>query len=156
MVNNLLKKNKGFTLIEIIVVLVILAILAAAAIPTMIGFIVDSKEKLAHSNIGVIRRSLVSAAADVDVKNFQQIYLPAPGYDGNDDENKFYRTVKNFLDPDFKGQYYILIDVPKGEQGKNSNINNIIEKYTKIYYGESGWNKSPSYKYDQGEITKVN
>lgn len=39
------KNEKGFTLIEIIVVLVILAILAAAMIPSMLGFIEDSRGK---------------------------------------------------------------------------------------------------------------
>lgn len=34
-----MKKKKGFTLIELIVVLVIMAILAAAAIPTMMGYV---------------------------------------------------------------------------------------------------------------------
>lgn len=41
----ILKNKKGFTLVEIIVVLVILAILAGAAIPTMLGFIDDAKNK---------------------------------------------------------------------------------------------------------------
>lgn len=48
-----LKKNnnkKGFTLVEIIVVLVILAILAAAAVPTMLGFVEDSKGKAEIAN----------------------------------------------------------------------------------------------------------
>lgn len=41
-----LKKNqKGFTLVEIIVVLVILAILAAITIPTMLGFVNDARNK---------------------------------------------------------------------------------------------------------------
>lgn len=39
------KNNKGFTLVEIIVVLVILAILAAFTIPTMLGFVEDAKAK---------------------------------------------------------------------------------------------------------------
>lgn len=39
------KKGKGFTLIEIIIVLVILAILAAAMIPTMLGYVQESKGK---------------------------------------------------------------------------------------------------------------
>lgn len=39
------KPEKGFTLVEIIVVLVVLAILAAFTIPTMLGFIADAKGK---------------------------------------------------------------------------------------------------------------
>ncbi|MDK2942547.1 MAG: type pilus assembly protein PilA [Acetobacterium sp.] len=37
--------NKGFTLVEIIVVLVVLAVLAAFTIPTMLGFVEDAKGK---------------------------------------------------------------------------------------------------------------
>lgn len=40
-----LHQEKGFTLVEIIVVLVILAILAAFTIPTMLGFVEDAKAK---------------------------------------------------------------------------------------------------------------
>lgn len=44
-INKMRKKEKGFTLVEIIVVLVILAILAAFTIPTMLGFVGDAKGK---------------------------------------------------------------------------------------------------------------
>ena len=37
--------NKGFTLVEIIVVLVILAILMAALVPSMIGFVKEAQGK---------------------------------------------------------------------------------------------------------------
>jgi len=51
LLNKMRKKEKGFTLVEIIVVLVILAILAAFTIPTMLGFVSDanSKAKLAEA-----------------------------------------------------------------------------------------------------------
>ena len=38
--------NKGFTLVEVIVVLVILAILAAISIPSLVGYIDNAKEKV--------------------------------------------------------------------------------------------------------------
>lgn len=37
--------NKGFTLVEVIVVLVILAILAAISIPSLVGYIDNAKQK---------------------------------------------------------------------------------------------------------------
>jgi prepilin-type N-terminal cleavage/methylation domain len=43
-----MNNKKGFTLIEIIVVLVILAVLAAFTIPTMLGYISSSQEKLCN------------------------------------------------------------------------------------------------------------
>ena len=43
--NRISNKKKGFTLVELIVVLVILAILAAIAIPLMLGFTDDAREK---------------------------------------------------------------------------------------------------------------
>lgn len=43
-----MNNKKGFTLTEIIVVLVILAILAAFTIPTMLGYISSSQEKLCN------------------------------------------------------------------------------------------------------------
>ena len=39
------RKDKGFTLVELIVVLVILAILAAILIPALLGYIDSAKDK---------------------------------------------------------------------------------------------------------------
>lgn len=52
--------EKGFTLVEIIVVLVVLAILAAFIIPTMLGFVEDAKAK---SYIAEAREVYVAAQA---------------------------------------------------------------------------------------------
>ena len=39
------KSNKGFTLVELIVVLIILAILAAILVPALLGYIDEAKDK---------------------------------------------------------------------------------------------------------------
>ena len=44
------KNNKGFTLVELIVVLVILAILAAILVPALLGWIDKAREKSTMSN----------------------------------------------------------------------------------------------------------
>ena len=58
MLNKLLnlrnRKKKGFTLIELIVVLVIMVILAAAAIPTILGYIDNSRRASYLANMRAI------------------------------------------------------------------------------------------------------
>ena len=44
------KNNKGFTLVELIVVLVILAILAAILVPALLGYIDKAREKQVTTN----------------------------------------------------------------------------------------------------------
>lgn len=44
------KSNKGFTLVELIVVLVILAILAAILVPALLGYIDKAREKQTTTN----------------------------------------------------------------------------------------------------------
>jgi prepilin-type N-terminal cleavage/methylation domain-containing protein len=58
------KKNKGFTLIEVIVVLVILAILAAIAIPALTGYIDKAGERAAISEAHSVQVGLQAHAVD--------------------------------------------------------------------------------------------
>ena len=55
------KNRKGFSLVELIVVLVIMAILAAALVPTLIGYIKQTKQSNAKNEAA----SVVSAAQTV-------------------------------------------------------------------------------------------
>ena len=55
------KNRKGFSLVELIVVLVIMAILAAALVPTLIGYIRQTK----YSNVQNEAASCVSAAQTI-------------------------------------------------------------------------------------------
>lgn len=76
---NLKKNKKGFTLVELIVVLVILAILAAIAIPSMMKYVNDARDKtliaearnaytaaqaIASEKLGVNAGSIVIKGAD--------------------------------------------------------------------------------------------
>lgn len=60
-----IKNNKGFTLVELIVVLVILAILAAFTIPTMLGFVEDAKGKAAIAEAREIYAAAQTAGTEI-------------------------------------------------------------------------------------------
>ena len=56
------KKNKGFTLVELIVVLVILAILAAILVPALLGYIDNARNKQIILNA---RSAMIAAQAEM-------------------------------------------------------------------------------------------
>lgn len=64
LINKLKKNQKGFTLVELIVVLVILAILAAFTIPAMLGFVNDARGKASIAQAREIYVAAQSAATD--------------------------------------------------------------------------------------------
>lgn len=71
------KNRKGFSLVELIVVLVIMAILAAALVPTLIGYIKQTRQSNskneASSCVSAAQTIASSAYADVDGKYVSQL-----------------------------------------------------------------------------------
>lgn len=63
-----LKNQKGFTLVEVIVVAVIVLILAAVAIPLYNGYIKDSRQNVANNTAGSVASAFAAAIqADLEI-----------------------------------------------------------------------------------------
>lgn len=65
LINKLKKNQKGFTLVELIVVLVILAILAAFTIPAMLGFVNDARGKAGIAEAREVYMAYQSATTEL-------------------------------------------------------------------------------------------
>lgn len=61
------KNNKGFSLVELIVVIAIMAVLVGVLAPTLIGNIEKSRESKDLQNLDSIRQAVVTAMADENV-----------------------------------------------------------------------------------------
>ncbi len=75
-----MKKNSGFTLIELVVVMAILAILAGVAVPAYSGYIKKANETADQQKIEAVETAMQSA-------------LAMNGYDENDAETYFKVSV---------------------------------------------------------------
>ena len=66
MINELIikKNNRGFTLVELIVVVLIIAIIAAVLAPQVVKYIERSKEAVDKNNAAVLKTEVQAAVAD--------------------------------------------------------------------------------------------
>ena len=69
------KNNKGFSLVELIVVVLIMGIIAVALAPQVMKWVGTSKEKTDDSNAAALKSSVQTALADWQITN----NLPSTG-----------------------------------------------------------------------------
>lgn len=102
--NKMKKNQKGFTLVEIIVVLVILAVLAAFTIPTMLGFVNEAKGK---AYIAEARTVYVAAQATV-TELTATAAAPAPATEIKSTDTSAATTqIKSYLGTDVTGTWEV-------------------------------------------------
>jgi len=125
MKNRSKKKNKGFTLVELIVVLVILAILAAILIPALLGYIDKARESQDMIKAKNMLQATQAVLTDYYAKDKDLTY----GY--NTATSDFGKEVKKIADDD---PYMVIVGV--GTDGTQSG---------KSGYGESKHDQYTAY-----------
>ena len=106
------KNNKGFTLVELIVVLVILAILAAILVPALLGYIDKAREKQVTTNAEAAYVAAQALATECYGKT-------------NGDTTKLgdYVTPAKIAElTDIQETFNISVDAYKGDTGKEAFI----------------------------------
>lgn len=132
------KKEKGFTLIEIIIVVIILSLIAALVVPRMFKKVEKSKQKIAKTQIIMIENAVKMFKLDTgrypDTKEGLQVLLEGPGINNWDGP-----YLEKGLPKDPWGRMYIYTypgknytfeivslgaDGKEGGEGEDKDVNN--------------------------------
>jgi prepilin-type N-terminal cleavage/methylation domain-containing protein len=146
------KNRKGFSLVELIVVLVIMAILAAALVPTLIGYIKQSRQ----SNVKNEASSCLQAAQTI----ISSAYADSNGiYTGNGTGNQITFTfgttgVSGTGDSKFLNEVVYLADLSGTGTVSGVKVNKdtlVVEEFS-----YTNTKKSITVSYDKGVYKVVN
>ena len=133
---DLKKKGKGFTLVELIVVIIIIAVLAAVAIPAITGF-QDSARK---SRIETEHRQLVSAVQSYLGSQVDPETATAPSLD----------DLKPYLSKNSQGSAKVE-DILAKDGANNGPAHKIVNNTLVSTYTPKGGGKAKTWTYDWKE-----
>lgn len=135
-----MKKNKGFTLIEVMIVVAIVAIIAAIAIPSYNRYVVRSKRADA---MGTLITAVQAVERYKSNNNFSYVGARAAGIiptqvpaDGGD----AYYTIDFQADPTVTT--YTLVATPTGSQPASDGTLTINQNGVKSWNGNACWPES--------------
>lgn len=101
-----LNTKDGFTLVEMLAVLVIMALLAAATIPSMTGFIRDTKRKAELSEARVVYIAAQAAVSEYAAMNEDAV----PGELSSDSNHPIITSMNSLINNDATGSYRITVN----------------------------------------------
>jgi len=117
-----MRKEKGFTLIELMVVIVIIAILAAVALPNFMGATEKARESAVTSAVKTLQTSLELYATDHNGEYTDNLeiledgnYLPGGKYPNNPATNAPYSSIEDAIPKDV--QYAITYSYDASTNG---------------------------------------
>ena len=144
--------NKGFTLVELIVVLVILAILAAILVPALLGYIDRAREQ----QIVLNGKSVLTAAQAEMSSIYGQSKYVADSGDGTIAEAKIAAAIAKTSDVP-KGAQFQFATQDKQETGKKSEHKSYTVSYVKYKQdGKTIWYTGTTWVSDSNEVTEAN
>ncbi len=168
-----MKKNKGFTLVELIVVLVILAVLAAILVPTLTGYIDEARNKKDISSAEAALEATRAMFAKQYGINGGTVAPGKPVVPGSTQSNN--NGDQDITKTDFAKNVLALVDYPKDKKGNytkpylfmvavGSNLTDVAlekpmeeyEKYTVFYAVYMETDKSKPLYYYNGEWSTEN
>ena len=124
-----MKNNKGFTLIELIMVTIILGILAAVAIPRYASTVVKAEEAAEDAVISSIKAGLETYAVEQLMDNGRRSWPDNP-WDGLDTKPNGWSADTDDADVDGEWTYNTTTNKITHQRGDNSRVGWLYDKGT--------------------------
>lgn len=116
-----MKKNKGFSIIELIIVIAIMAVIAAALAPALVKYVNKARLSTDIDTGKEIAKAIMVAVVDENVKD-------------NAVEHATPQEVENMDGSDFKNAVYEILSTSKVEGKSKKDIDGVVISNPVFYY----------------------